>query len=563
MPAGSATSRGPFTAAACALVLVLAVARAGAGQASSTCLPLEPTLPHGNLIVPGVMGGVIYAGAGGGRSSPLLMDIHVPPRAAGVPMAVVVHGGGWTTGSRIAHVGQLLERLTEAGFAWASVDYRLGGLAGWQESVADVQAALAFLRCHARALGIDPSRIVLIGEETGGQLAAHAAAATQPAGLVLIGAPYDLPALQADGMEQAGAALRRAASLVESGRLRVAPAMPVYVIHGGADTEVPPSQADAFCAAVRHGGGRCTLDIVEGASHRFENWWPSQWGYKDRLIQWMRRVAGPAALRPRPFRPSKLRAPLAPGLHKRIVFDAEHGLTLDAWIPEGDGPHVPVIIVHGGGWEAGDRVTYVTPLFRPLADAGLAWFSIDYRLTPAVRHDAQLEDLRAAIAFVRREAARLRVDAGRLVLAGESASAQMVALAGVEDPSLAGVVSFYGVYDFEPFAGASPRSLPARLFGIRAPLSDADRATLRRYSPVHRATREQAPMLLVNGTAERLWEQAQAYAARLAAIGARHERHVVEGAPHGIENWEGHADREPYKRRVVEWIREVTGRPGR
>ena len=48
-------------------------------------------------------------------------------------------------------------------------------------------------------------------------------------------------------------------------------------------------------------------------------------------------------------------------------------------------PVPAVIVAHGGGWEAGDKVTYITPMLEPLARAGLAWFSIDYRLTPAVR----------------------------------------------------------------------------------------------------------------------------------------------------------------------------------
>lgn len=471
-------------------------------------------------------------------------------------MVVVVHGGGWTTGSRVAHTGQLLELLTEAGFAWAAIDYRLSGLAGWQDAAEDVREAVEFVRCHADDLRIDPAGIVLAGEDAGAQLAAKAAAAVKPRALVLIGAPYDLTAIETEATRVATPDVRRMASIADAGSAYTAPGVAVYAIHGGADREVPPEQANDFCAAVRRSGGRCDLDVVEGASHRFENWWPSQWGYKDRLIRWLREQAGPTT--PRPFAPVTVEGPLAPGLHKRIVFDPAHGLTLDAWIPEGDGPHVPVIVVHGGGWEAGDRVTYVTPIFRPLAEAGFAWFSIDYRLTPSVRHEAQMEDLRAAIAFVRRNADRLRVDPRKVVLVGESASGQMVALAAAEDQALAGVVSFYGVFDFERFAADSPRSIPARLFGIQAPLLGADRATLRRYSPLHRATPAQAPILLVNGTGEQLWAQAQAYAARLASLGARHDLVVLEGAPHGMENWEGYPEWAHYKSRVVDWIREVT-----
>ena len=91
---------------------------------------------------------------------------------------------------------------------------------------------------------------------------------------------------------------------------------------------------------------------------------------------------------------------------------------------------------------------------------GLAWFSIDYRLTPTSTHDDQLEDLRDAIRFVRAQHARFNIDPARLFLLGESASGQMVAQVATEDRSLAGVISFYGVYDFNAMVtDASPRSL--------------------------------------------------------------------------------------------------------
>src|SRR5690606_38436006 len=176
-----------------ALAFVLpACTRVPGTPRATSCPPLTPTLQHGNLIVPGVLGGVVYAGADSGRAAPLLMDLYTPPGPDRAPMVVVVHGGGWTTGSRVAHTGQLLELLTEAGFAWAAIDYRLSGLAHWQDAAEDVREAVEFVRCHADDLRIDPAGIVLAGEDAGAQLAAKAAAAVKPRALVLIGAPYDL-----------------------------------------------------------------------------------------------------------------------------------------------------------------------------------------------------------------------------------------------------------------------------------------------------------------------------------------------------------------------------------
>ena len=68
------------------------------------------------------------------------------------------------------------------------------------------------------------------------------------------------------------------------------------------------------------------------------------------------------------------------GLRKRVIYDETNKLALDLWVPAGAGPHGVVVLVHGGGWEAGDRVTYIAPMLALAAAKGLAWVSIDYRL---------------------------------------------------------------------------------------------------------------------------------------------------------------------------------------
>src|SRR5271156_2278645 len=75
-------------------------------------------------------------------------------------------------------------------------------------------------------------------------------------------------------------------------------------------------------------------------------------------------------------------------LHAEDVKDVEYAragkvsLRFDAHIPNGPGPFAAAILIHGGAWVAGDRANNVNiePLLKPLADAGLAWFSINYRL---------------------------------------------------------------------------------------------------------------------------------------------------------------------------------------
>jgi acetyl esterase len=548
--------------------------RAEVARQDTTCLPLTVTNPDGNYIVPGAGGGVVYRRVGGQE---LRLDFWVPrgtlPRDARVaaaaparpahPAVIVIHGGGFTSGSRVAFVGQFLEMLAAAGYPWLSIDYRLGDAAraaDAADAVDDVEAAVAFTRCHAGELGIDPERIVLLGEDAGAALAARVAVGRTPGvtGAILIGGLYArLPS--------------RAQNVSPTGGDAAPPRF--LVVHGTGDTEAPFTQADEWCASMRAEGSACVLVPVDGASHRPENWWPVQWTYKERVVSWLKAAAPgpPGSLLDRP--PADLSKPLAAGLHKRIAYAADVGRpaadrplpilrTLDAWLPrDRSRPATAVILLHGGGWEAGDRVTYITPIFEPLAKAGFAWFSIDYRLTPAVRHAAQLEDLGAAVAFIRRHAREFGIDPRRVVLVGESASAQMVTLLAARDRTLAAVVSFYGVYDFLPMVtDAGPRSLAARLFGRRV-LDEQTRRVLREHSPLERAGRGMAPVLLIHGTDERLWDQGVRMAARLRELGVEHELVRLEGAPHGMENWEGHPAWQFYKARLVSWIRQRVAGP--
>lgn len=93
---------------------------------------------------------------------------------------------------------------------------------------------------------------------------------------------------------------------------------------------------------------------------------------------------------------------------------------------------LPVLVYfHGGGWVIGDLDTHDV-LCRSLANgAGCAVASIDYRMGPEHRFPAAVDDVLAATRWVRREAASLGLDAGRLAVGGDSAGGNLAAVTAI------------------------------------------------------------------------------------------------------------------------------------
>jgi beta-xylosidase/acetyl esterase/lipase len=110
----------------------------------------------------------------GGRA--LQLDLYLPgPNGTGpgtaFPLVVLVHGGGWRSGSR-DNMAPLAARLAARGFAAATVDYRLSGEAQYPAAIDDVRQAVRWLRAAAPHYGLDDRRVAIAGGSAGGQIAA-------------------------------------------------------------------------------------------------------------------------------------------------------------------------------------------------------------------------------------------------------------------------------------------------------------------------------------------------------------------------------------------------------
>lgn len=98
------------------------------------------------------------------------LDLYLPAERSGVPVVLLVHGGGFILGSSENERLHALA-LVERGIAAASVNYRLADEARFPAAGRDVKAAVRWLRANAQRLGLDPARIGVWGISAGGWLA--------------------------------------------------------------------------------------------------------------------------------------------------------------------------------------------------------------------------------------------------------------------------------------------------------------------------------------------------------------------------------------------------------
>ncbi|MBS0480916.1 MAG: alpha/beta hydrolase [Proteobacteria bacterium] len=89
------------------------------------------------------------------------------------PLVVFVHGGGWQHGSKDNAGGSWkAPHYTQAGYAYAAINYRLVPGVTVEQQAADIAAALKALLARAGTLGIDPARVILMGHSAGAHLVA-------------------------------------------------------------------------------------------------------------------------------------------------------------------------------------------------------------------------------------------------------------------------------------------------------------------------------------------------------------------------------------------------------
>lgn len=254
----------------------------------------------------------------------LKLDACVPQTATKAPGVILVHGGGWVRGNRQIDVAPLFEPLSQAGFAWFSIDYRLAtDVTQFGVAIKDVEQAVRFVRAHAAEFNVNPDQLALIGESAGGQLAAMAALRASPndsvKAVVAFYAPTDLVTLVKNS-DYIPARIRNSVQgtpwegLILAGLAQLSPAnnvrrdMPPFLfIHGTDDPLVPFSQSTDMCQRMRQAGATCEVFPVEGAGHGLR-WWEAYpkfaAPYKRKMVSWLREQLSAPDLASRLQRPS-------------------------------------------------------------------------------------------------------------------------------------------------------------------------------------------------------------------------------------------------------------------
>jgi acetyl esterase/lipase len=304
------------------LALVLAIQLAGCAAstpttsaASAPAVNTQSAAPKGGLPaggMPGGMGGsmtsltpafndVAYASA----SSAEKLDLYLPSGGGPFPLVIMIHGGGFFAGDKSDGGGLSgVDQLVAAGYAVASINYRLSPEAKYPAQIYDAKTAVRFLRANAAQYNLNPDKFAAFGASAGGNLASllgttcgvkelegdlgNAGVSSCVQAAVDWFGPIDFLAMDSQfagtscsathndvsspESQLMGAAIQTIAEQVKTTNPMnyIDPSDPPFFIeNGSADCNIPPIQnknlADALSKAI--GADKVTYTQIDGAGH--------------------------------------------------------------------------------------------------------------------------------------------------------------------------------------------------------------------------------------------------------------------------------------------------------
>jgi acetyl esterase/lipase len=213
-------------------------------------------------------------------------------------------------------------------------------------------------------------------------------------------------------------------------------------------------------------------------------------------------------------------------------------------------PHPAVLCIHGGGFRAGARQSYL-PLCIKLAQRGYVAATVSYRLAPKFQFPSPVHDVKAAVRWLRANAAKLGIDPDRIGVTGGSAGGHLALFLGLtpgvaefegygpnleQSSRVSCVVDYYGPTDFTKSYGKSVDAAEVLPQFLGGDLEHA-RPAHRKASPLNWVSPSSAPVLAIHGTKDRYVaiEQSQWLVDRLHAAGVEAELAPMDGSDHGFK----------------------------
>jgi len=255
----------------------------------------------------------------GGKA--VFLDLHVPEGTGPFPAAILVHGGGFDEGSKSTNVRPLFDVLSQAGYAWFSIDYRMAPNFQFAQTKEDLSSAIRWVKENAPEYKVDVAKLALIGESAGGLLVnyagTHGTPETRVAAVVDFYGPVDYAKLAGErrdhpdlfnmasinrhaahggGIHFFGVDKLDAEGLQKLHELAPIAAVhkgmpPFLCIHGTKDDQVSYTQSTAMCDAIKSVGANCDLISIQGGGHGMGGWRASEMQHwKTEMVAWLNKT---------------------------------------------------------------------------------------------------------------------------------------------------------------------------------------------------------------------------------------------------------------------------------
>lgn len=228
-------------------------------------------------------------------------------------------------------------------------------------------------------------------------------------------------------------------------------------------------------------------------------------------------------------------------------------LQLDAFFPNQNKGYEKlqpaIIIIHGGGWRSGNRTQHHALAFA-LAGKGYASFTPEYRLSTEAFYPAAVQDIKAAVQWVKTNASKFSVDTNKIVVLGFSAGGQLAALVGNTNgyqkfepttklkagTTVQAIIDLDGTLSF--IHPESSETKPSPNIGASEywlGYNTTENAELwKEASPLSHAGVHSVPTLFLNSSVERMHAGREDYISILQKHKIYTEVHTFENSPHSF-----------------------------